>query len=57
MLKEHNDKYYIEFLMRNTGKFKMQSSFAQKARDKVLNVFSNSCQQSCSEVMDEVSSG
>lgn len=57
MLKENNDKYYIEFLMRHTGKFKMQSSFAQKARDKVLNVCSNSCQKSCSEVMAEVSWG
>lgn len=55
MLKEHNDKCYTEFQMRHTGKFKMQSSFAQKARDKVLNVFSDSCQKSCSEVMDEVS--
>lgn len=57
MLKEHNDKYYIEFLMRYTEKFKIQCSFAQKARDKVLNVFSDSCQKSCSEVMDEVSWG
>lgn len=57
MLKEHNDKYYIEFLMIHTGKFEMQSSFEQKARDKVLNVFSDSCQKSSSEVMDEVSWG
>lgn len=57
MLKEHNDKYYIEFLMRHTGKLEMRSSFAQKARDKVLNVFSDSRQNSCSELMDEVSWG